>query len=72
MVACNAETVVAKKWHYLALFGTPGRGLQCHFVVTGAGIAKIQTVNLLRFMSIEATRKKRPSQCQTAGGRRTR
>ena len=56
----------------MALFGTPGRGFQCHFVVTGAGIAKAQTVNPLRFMAIRATRKKRPSQCQTAVGRRTR
>jgi hypothetical protein len=51
---------VAEKWHFLALFGRFWRGLQCHFVVSGASILKAQTVNLLAFMSIAPARKRYP------------
>jgi hypothetical protein len=51
---------VAEKWHFLALFGRFWRGLQCHFVAPGASTFKVQTANLLAFMSIAPARKRYP------------
>jgi hypothetical protein len=40
------------EWHFLALFGRFWRGFECHFFVRRKDIARAQTANLLRFMSI--------------------
>jgi hypothetical protein len=37
-----------KQWHFLALYGSYWKGLQCHFIVLGLDMARAQTVRPLR------------------------